>query len=117
LFLPDLSGWELWYGVQALFVGMFASFMLHNQRIYKEESDEQRKTVLELERLKLELLEASQSAAREAELLERNRIARQLHDHLGHDLTGASLALQAYDYVRDPEKAREVLEEVKARLQ
>ncbi len=103
--------------LQALFVGLFAWAALGNQHSYKLEVDKQRKARYELERVKLELLEASESASQQAELMERYRIARQLHDHLGHDLTGASLALQAYVHMQEPEEARELLEEVQKRLE
>lgn len=87
--------------------------------MFKREADEQRKARYELEQIKIELLEANQSVSRQAELMERYRISRELHDHLGHDLTGASLALQAYEYVQDqdPEEAKKLIEEVKNRLE
>ncbi|WP_213413421.1 sensor histidine kinase [Xylanibacillus composti] len=110
-------GFLFWYLLQALFFGMFSSIALHNERRYRLEADNQRKARYELERIKLDLLAANESAAQQAELMERYRIARQLHDHLGHDLTGASLALQAYEYVQDPDEARKLLEEVKKRLE
>ena len=51
------------------------------------------------ERLKLEAtIDASareiQSAARLAEIAERSRIAQDIHDHVGHEISGASIALQ-----------------------
>ena len=52
------------------------------------------------ERLKLEAFsEISsreiQSAARLAEMAERSRIAQDIHDHVGHEISGASMAMQA----------------------
>ncbi|WP_379135933.1 sensor histidine kinase [Paenibacillus sp. sgz500958] len=108
-----------WNGLLACFMGWFSFMTLKNQEDYRREADEQRKARYELERIKLELLEANQSASHQAELMERYRISRELHDHLGHDLTGASLALQAYEVVQDqePVKARELLQEVRNRLE
>ncbi|MFC4596846.1 sensor histidine kinase [Cohnella hongkongensis] len=111
------SGFFFWLYFQALFFGIFSSVTLNSQRIYKLEADEQRKARHELERIKGELLEASRAASQQAELMERNRISRRLHDHLGHDLTGAWLALQAYEHVRQPEEAKQLLQEVKNRLE
>src|SRR5690606_7868707 len=103
--------------LQSLFFGIFSFISVKNQEIYRLEVDEQRRARYELERLKIDLLTATQSASHQAELMERYRISRELHDHLGHDLTGASLALQAYEYVEDPVEADELLEEVKNRRQ
>ncbi|GAB3044471.1 hypothetical protein GCM10027286_03580 [Virgibacillus ainsalahensis] len=67
--------------------------------------------------MKADLLEANKNASHHAELMERYRISRELHDHLGHDLTGAVLALQAHAYVQDTKEAEKLLEEVKQRLE
>ncbi len=98
---------------------MFSSAALHNVEKYRQEADDNRKVKYELERTNMELLDASLSASQQAELMERQRIARELHDHLGHDLTGASLALQAYEYVQNdqPEEAEKLLGEVKKRIE
>jgi len=113
---PFDSGWLLWYFVLALFLGLFCHASLRIEQRFKQEADEQRRARYELERIRTDLLEANQSVSQQAELMERYRIARQLHDHLGHDLTGAALALEAYEYVQEPEEARKLLEEVKRRL-
>lgn len=114
---PFASVWLFWCFVLALFLGCYSNISLQNLQKYKHEADEQRKARYELERIKTELLTANQSVAQQAELMERYRIARQLHDHLGHDLTGAALALQAYEYVQEPEEAHKLLQEVKRRLE
>lgn len=106
----------LWLIAATVFVAWFARIIMRDERLYQQEADEQRQARQSLERFKSELLTVSRSAAQQAELMERYRIARQLHDHLGHDLTGASLALQAYEYVEDPEAAALLLHEVKRRL-
>jgi len=106
-----------WHYLQAFFFGIFSFMALKSQQMYKSEADEQRKERAELERIKVELLEANQSAIHHAELMERYRISRQLHDHLGHDLTGALLAMQAYEYAEDSEEGRKLLMEVKRRLE
>ncbi len=58
-------------------------------------ADREREQRLELERVRTELLASSSRAARLAEVAERNRIAREVHDHTGHDLIGVLLSLQA----------------------
>jgi two-component system, NarL family, sensor histidine kinase DesK len=63
----------------------------------RREADADRREKYELARLRDDLLVAGVQTARAAELAERARIARDLHDHLGHELTAAGLALQAFD--------------------
>lgn len=116
-FIPPASDFLFWFYFQGFFFGVFSWVALKNQQFYRKEADEQRQARYELERMKLDLLEANKHAAHHAELSERHRISRELHDHLGHDLTGASLALQAYEYVKDPEEAEQLLQEVKRRLE
>ncbi len=118
LFFPFASSSFLfWFYSQAFFFGVFSFVALKNQETYRLDVDEQRKARYELERIKINLLEANQSAIHQSELMERHRIARDLHDHLGHDLTGASLALRAYEYVQDPKEADKLLEEVRKRIE
>jgi two-component system, NarL family, sensor histidine kinase DesK len=62
----------------------------------RQEADRDRRERFELESLKNELLSANVRVARLAKLAERNRIARDLHDHAGHEMTAAQLALQAF---------------------
>ncbi|RJQ85960.1 histidine kinase dimerization/phosphoacceptor domain-containing protein [Amycolatopsis panacis] len=49
------------------------------------------------ERAAVEAQRAAASEAREAALLERSRIARELHDVLGHSLTGIAMQLDLAD--------------------
>ena len=62
--------------------------------LYRAEADRQRRERYELESLRAELLTANVRIARMAEITERNRIAQDLHDNVGHELTGAVLALK-----------------------
>ena len=76
------------------------------------------------ERLKLEArLEVSareiQSATRLAEMMERSRIAQDVHDHVGHEISGASIALQTALklYENDDERAGELFRQSAKRLE
>ncbi|WP_096435850.1 sensor histidine kinase [Alteribacter populi] len=85
---------------------------------YRVEADRERRTRYELEVLKGELLLSKVKAARSAELTERHRISQELHDHVGHELTGASLALQAFEQLweeNDPQ-AKEIFLQAQKRL-
>jgi two-component system sensor histidine kinase DesK len=87
-------------------------------RAAREEADRDRRERYELESLKAELLSANVRVARMAEVAERSRIARDLHDHAGHEITAAGLALDAYRGLReagDPQ-ADELLDEARRRV-
>lgn len=116
LLLPAMSLAALIYIAQSGLVGYIIYRGRSEEQRYRQDIDEQRRARHELERIRSELLEASQAAAQQAELLARYRMSRQLHDHLGHDLTGAELALQAYAWVDNPEEGEALLAEVRHRL-
>lgn len=62
---------------------------------YLEAYDRERKNRYILEQTKQQLLTAVREAAHLAEITERNRIAREIHDSIGHSLAGNLLQLQA----------------------
>ncbi|HWO62169.1 MAG TPA: histidine kinase [Umezawaea sp.] len=64
-----------------------------------------------------EAMRASESEAREAALLERGRIAREIHDVLGHSLSGIALQLDMADALRsngDDEEATAAVRRARA---
>ena len=76
------------------------------------------------ERLKLQssvetAARETQNAARLAEMAERSRIAQDIHDNVGHEISGASIALQTAIklYERNDERAKELLEQSAKRLE
>lgn len=83
--------------IQAIILGKIIYNWSLDTNIYNRELDKQRYSRYELEELKGELLVANSNVARMAELSERNRIAQELHDNVGHELTAAFLALQAFE--------------------
>lgn len=83
--------------VLASFIGRILNGWVIDTRIYRQDLDKQRHDRYELEELKSELLIANSQIARIAELNERNRIAQELHDSVGHELTAALLAMQAFE--------------------
>ncbi|ADU29562.1 sensor histidine kinase [Evansella cellulosilytica] len=104
--------------IQSALSGAMISGWRKEATIYLQEADRQRKDRYELESLKEELLFANVEGARMAELSERNRIARQLHDDVGHELTASVLALQAFEQLwkeGDPQ-AKEMFTQVQQRM-
>lgn len=106
-----------WYYFLACFFGVFSYIVLKNHEAVQKETDIQRKQTYDLEKVRAELLEANQSISHQAELMERYRISRDLHDHLGHDLTGTLFAFKAYEYIEDEEVAENLRAEIKKRLE
>lgn len=82
------------------------------------EMDKERLYRYELEELKQELLSANVQIARKAELMERDRISQELHDHVGHELTAALLAMQAAEQLKevDPKETEHFYKEALQRL-
>ncbi|WP_078378924.1 sensor histidine kinase [Sutcliffiella halmapala] len=118
LFYAELSIALISLSVLAAFSGLVIRSWEQQMEQYRLEVDRERRTRYELEVLKRELLLANAKAARTAELTERNRISQELHDHVGHELTGATLALQAFEQLweeNDPQ-AKDFFGQLKERL-
>lgn len=81
--------------------------------------DSDSKRYYEVESLKRELLEANVHVARMAELSERSRIAREIHDHAGHEIVAAYMTLQTAQAHRktDADEAEELFDEAMKRLE
>lgn len=100
------------------FIGKILNGWLIDTRIYRKDLDKQRYIRYELEELKADLLIANAQVARMAELNERNRIAQELHDSVGHELTAALLAIQAFEQLwkEGNPSASDMFVEAKVRL-
>lgn len=81
------------------------------EELYRSSFDKQREYSYQLEQAKARLVNAAEEAAHMAEIKERNRIARQIHDHVGHSIAGILMQLQAVKklYNKDEVKATELL--------
>lgn len=78
---------------------------------YLEILDNERRLRYELEAVKQQLINNNKDIERLTEIKERNRIARDIHDNIGHDITGVLFQLQAAHklYNKDSEKANNIL--------
>lgn len=85
--------------------------LLLQEKKHKESSDAERSYRYELERTQSQLQARTKEIAKLTETRERNRIARDLHDNLGHRLAGILLQLQASKKIQplDNEKAQHLL--------
>lgn len=118
LILPGgyfLSGqWLLGYGLLlavCTYAGIRQQQLDEARSTYQKAYDRERKNRYMLEETKNKLLQAAGETAHLAEIRERNRIAREIHDSIGHELAGNLLQLQAAEKImdRDPEKTRELI--------
>ncbi len=115
------SSWgDVWAGLPTFLAGQI--FIM----VFSQSSVSEERARLEVERLVEELQEANQQLreyAVQAEELavtkERNRLAREIHDGLGHYLTTIHMEIQAARAVmtNDPERARGMLEKAQGLTQ
>lgn len=94
------------------FFGWIINITLEKEADFKELFDHERSLRYELERAKVRLLNYANEAARLAEAQERNRIAREIHDTVGHRITGVLIQLQAVRklFAKNDERTKEALE-------
>lgn len=85
---------------------------------FKETYDNERRYRYELEDAKQRLLNSAKETAYIAEIRERNRIAREIHDTVGHSIAGILIQLQAVQKLkqRDEEKSDNLLKDSIKRL-
>jgi signal transduction histidine kinase len=81
------------------------------EALYRSSFDKQREYSYQLEQAKARLMTSAEEAAHMAEIKERNRIARQIHDNVGHSIAGILMQLQAAKklYNKDADKADQLL--------
>jgi signal transduction histidine kinase len=79
--------------------------------VYKNNLDNERKLRYELEQTRAKLLAAAGETAHLTEVSERNRIAREIHDNIGHNIAGILIQLQASLklFGLDNDKSKEIL--------
>ncbi len=99
-----LMGWLSWTAVYLFMTGISRT------------SEERGRLIRELEAAQKELEAARERDAELAALRERERLARDLHDSLGHALVALSVQLEAIQrlYKVDPERASAQVDELKA---
>ncbi len=106
-----------WEGIASLATGLFVGLVfvvtlsLVLQR-YAEQTRRAERLAAELKQANQELVAARQREAELAVAQERVRLARDIHDGLGHHLTAVNIQLQAAAKMiqKDPQRAAEVIE-------
>ena len=110
-----LAGEPLGVYAVVLVLSSFSGYLRHTlvqkEASFRDVYDRERQIRYSLEEAKARLMTSAREAAHLAEIKERNRIAREVHDHIGHSLAGILLQLQVAVKTldRDDQKARELL--------
>lgn len=93
-------------------LGFFTEEAERKQQDYKWKMDEERRLRYDLEEMKALLSRSSGEAIRLAEMTERNRIARDIHDNVGHSITGIlfQLRLARKLYGKNETESAEILD-------
>ncbi|HEX2937585.1 MAG TPA: sensor histidine kinase [Ruminiclostridium sp.] len=91
--------------------GYMMKVSTRKEKEFKEAFDRERRLRYELEQVKGRLLGATKEAARLAEMQERNRIAREIHDSVGHRTSAVLIELRAAYrlFDKDVQKAKETV--------
>ncbi|GAA0335213.1 sensor histidine kinase [Bacillus carboniphilus] len=76
---------------------------------YLQTLDNERRLRYELEQTKAKLLHSSKEIANIVEIKERNRIAREIHDSIGHSLAGILIQLQAAYKLHDQDETKSMM--------
>ncbi|MGD9145408.1 MAG: sensor histidine kinase [Anaerolineae bacterium] len=121
ILFASTAGWGAAGANPALLLGtlavwvMLVVFMLYMNHLTRT-SQERGELIAELQAAKAELELAQQREAELAVLRERERLARDLHDSLGHTLVALSVQLEAIQrlYRVNPEQASAQVDEMKA---
>jgi signal transduction histidine kinase len=121
IFLGSAVDWDLARVQPGLVLGVglsWVSTLVGYWFIYNavQTSHERGRLVMELEAARRDLEAARQSDAELAALRERERLARDMHDSLGHALAALSVQLEAAQRLirRDPERAAAQMDDMKA---
>jgi signal transduction histidine kinase len=121
ILFANRAGWRFFESNTVLLLGtpavwaMLVGFMLYINHLTRT-SQERGELIAELQAAKKKLEVAQQREAELAVLRERERLARDLHDSLGHALVALSVQLEAIQrlYRVDPEQASAQVDEMKA---
>ncbi|MFW6284848.1 MAG: sensor histidine kinase [Bacillota bacterium] len=90
-------------------LALLFGFILHSwqkeKKAHLNTIDTQRKTILEIQDERARLLDSQSEISRIASYSERERIAKALHDNLGHEITAGLLSLKAYQKLEERKKS------------
>ncbi|MFP4078726.1 MAG: sensor histidine kinase, partial [Candidatus Izemoplasmataceae bacterium] len=91
----------LMLAVLSLLFGLIIHSWQKEKQAHMNTIDTQRKTIHEIQDERARLLDSQSEISRIASYSERERIARALHDNLGHEITAGLLSLKAYQKLKE----------------
>lgn len=93
--------------------GYLGYLLKEKEKSFQNVYDRERRNRYALEEAGVKLMHSAREAAHLAEIRERNRIARDIHDHVGHHLSAILLQLQVVRRMqdRDPGQAHDLLDQ------
>lgn len=86
--------------------GYISHQLEEKERLFLNTYDRERQYRYQLEETKQKLLDSTKEAVHMAEIKERNRIAREIHDNVGHSIAGILMQLQASQKLFDRDAAK-----------
>lgn len=105
-----LQGQSLVQNLFLISISGFTSFILYKldntEKSYREIYDKERRYIYELEDARQKLITSSKDLVYLTEVKERNRIAREIHDNIGHSIAGILMQLQAAYKIREAQKEK-----------
>ena len=117
LLLAGTSGiacrhWSVFLIIAAAILAIRTTYMNTQKTMLTDKFDDVRYDAQKSMQLKKEISQNMDMQVRNATLAERNRIAREIHDNVGHQLTRAVVQLQAISVINKDEKTKPYLESV-----
>jgi signal transduction histidine kinase len=93
------------------FLAVYIQMQITERKHIQELNDQLQSSLLKLQVANVQLEEYAKKSEELAKLKERNRLAREIHDTIGHTLTGIEIGLKAC-LCLPPESTKEVFEQV-----
>ena len=120
IYLEDVEGF--WILLLLISITAFASYgistLLEKEQGLQQSFDEERRLRYQLEKQKLDLLRSNKKVQALTEVAERNRIAGEIHDNVGHEIAGVLMQLEVGEKLleRDPERSKKSIIQAREKL-
>lgn len=108
----SFRNWTVLLVIASVILAVKTVYMCTHEALMTDKFDEVRYDAQQSMRLKNEISQNMDMQIRNATLSERNRIAREIHDNVGHMLTRAVVQLQAISVINKDEQTKPYLESV-----
>ena len=120
IYLENLEGF--WILLLLVSITAFASYgistLLEKEQGLQQSFDEERRLRYQLEKQKMDLIQSNKKVQALTEAAERNRIAGEIHDNVGHEIAGVLMQLEVGEKLleRDPELSKRSISQAREKL-